>query len=165
MWSNVGTCGVTTDPGRHAVNSPENSPSERRRQLAAHMNERRRQLRIDWNEVARRAGMTVENLRRIRRGTISVSENAAVQIDEALGWELGSVEAFLAGGVEPQAKAESAKRLRPVNWTTEKEAVFRRIEDFLSAEGVYMEEADLEEAAVRYLQKHNRETPARDNSK
>ncbi len=146
------------------MNSPENLASERRRQLAAHMNERRRQLRINWNEVARRAGMTVENLRRIRRGTISVSENAAVQIDAALGWEPGSVESFLAGGVEPQPKAESAKRLRRVNWTPEKEAVFRRIEAFLAAEGVDMEEADLEEAAVRYLQKHDREAPARDNS-
>lgn len=68
-----------------------------REQLAGEMEARRRELRVNWTEVARRAGMSPQNLLRIRNGEISVTDDAADGIDEALYWEQGSVAAVLAG--------------------------------------------------------------------
>lgn len=69
-----------------------------RKRLADVMNQRRRQLRMQWIDVAERAGMGVQNLLRIRTGQIGISEKAADGIDDALGWEPGSVEKILNGG-------------------------------------------------------------------
>lgn len=69
-----------------------------RQQLAEEMNERRRQLRMKWTEVARRAGMTPQNLLRIRNGEISVTDDAADGLDHALLWQRDSVHQILAGG-------------------------------------------------------------------
>lgn len=69
-----------------------------RQKLAGEMEERRRQLRVNWTEVARRAGKSPQNLLRIRNGEISVTDDAAEGIDEALYWRPGSVHAILAGG-------------------------------------------------------------------
>lgn len=68
-----------------------------RAQLAEEMNERRRQLRMKWTEIARRAGMTPQNLLRIRNGEISVTDDAADGLDHALQWERDSVHEILAG--------------------------------------------------------------------
>lgn len=71
-----------------------------RRQLDDWMNERRRELRIRWTEVARRADMSVENLRRIRRGQ-TISDDAADGIEDALRWPRGSVKAAVTRGERP----------------------------------------------------------------
>lgn len=68
-----------------------------RERLAALMNKRRLQLGMRWREVAQRAGMTEQNLIKIRKGTISVTEDAAAGIERALRWQPGSVFAILAG--------------------------------------------------------------------
>lgn len=70
---------------------------ENRQRLADRMNDRRRELRIRWTGVARRAGMTPQNLLRIRKGDISVTWEAADGIDDALQWRRGSVQAILEG--------------------------------------------------------------------
>lgn len=75
--------------------------ADNRRLLAQWMNEGRRQHRINWNEVAKRARMTPENLRRIRRGKISVSEDAADGIEDALAWPRGSVHRAIRLGERP----------------------------------------------------------------
>ena len=102
---------------------------EHRRNLGDWMNSRRRQLRIKtWNQVAALAGMTSENLRKIRRGEISISENASDGIEEALQWKRGSVEAAILHGVRPIA-ASPADALNvlpdqdviPPNWSAAKE--------------------------------------------
>lgn len=72
---------------------------EARDALNQQMNARRQLLQMRWAEVARRADMTVQNLGRIRRGTISISWEAAQGIEDALQWERGSVEAVLNGGI------------------------------------------------------------------
>lgn len=69
-----------------------------RTHLAEEMEGRRRQLRVKWTEVAKRAGMSPQNLLRIRNGEISVTDDAADGIDEALYWKHGSVQAILNGG-------------------------------------------------------------------
>ena len=61
------------------------------------MDDRRLELQLRWAEVARRAGMAVQNLGRIRRGSISISWEAAQGIEDALRWERGSVDAVLRG--------------------------------------------------------------------
>lgn len=71
---------------------------ETRSALDQLMNDSRQRLHVRWAEVARRANMTVQNLGRIRRGTISISWEAAQGIEAALQWERGSVEAVLNGG-------------------------------------------------------------------
>lgn len=87
------------------MDSPSDLTDNRQR-LDTWMNERRRELRIrTWNQVADRAGMTSENLRKIRRGEISISENAADGIEDALQWERGAVDAAAQNGVEPRPRA------------------------------------------------------------
>jgi hypothetical protein len=93
--------------GDNAVDSA-NEPSSTHLLLDTWMNERRRKLRIKtWTQVAERAGMSDENLRKIRRGEISISENAADGIEDALQWAPGSVMRAVAEGVKP-TPAESA---------------------------------------------------------
>lgn len=74
---------------------------EARERLDAWMDGRRRELRIMWAEVARRAGMSPQNLLRIRKGQISISWDAAAGIESALRWVAGSVEAAVLRGVAP----------------------------------------------------------------
>lgn len=62
-----------------------------RADLADKMNQRRLHLGIRWVEVARRAGMSPQNLSRIRRGEISLTEDAAAGIERALRFVAGSV--------------------------------------------------------------------------
>jgi hypothetical protein len=64
------------------------------------MDQRRRDLRIRWSEVARRAGMSAQNLLRIRRGQ-TITWDAADGIEYALGWTKGSVEAAVLHGTKP----------------------------------------------------------------
>jgi hypothetical protein len=76
--------------------------------LDAAMNERRLELRLRWAEVARRAGMSYPNLRRIRNGDISLTEFAATGIDQALKWPPGTAMAKHAGTADADAVKESA---------------------------------------------------------
>lgn len=69
-----------------------------RRQLSAEMNAARLRLGIKWTDVAMRARMSVQNLLRIRKGEIAVTEDAAYGLERALDWRHGSIEAILAGG-------------------------------------------------------------------
>lgn len=74
---------------------------ESRERLSQLMNDRRQELRVRWAEVARRAGMAVQNLGRIRRGAISISWEAAEGIERALCWARGSVERIVLEHGEP----------------------------------------------------------------
>lgn len=82
------------------------------RDLDSWMNDRRRELRIRWTEVADRASMSSENLRKIRRGQISLSEDAADGIERALAWQPGSVEAVMRGE-RPTVLSETAAEAHP----------------------------------------------------
>lgn len=83
---------------------------ESRKRLDELMNERRRELRIKWSEVARRAGMTPQNLLRIRKGDISITWDAADGIDDAMLWTRGSVEAAVLKGRRPIAAPTPTNR-------------------------------------------------------
>lgn len=76
------------------------SATNRRQQLDEWMNERRRELRLRWTEVARRADMSAENLRRIRRGQ-TISDDASDGIEDALHWPRGSIVAAVTRGERP----------------------------------------------------------------
>ena len=70
-----------------------------RTRLAQAMTARRVALRpLQWKEVAKRAGMSEQNLLRIRNGEISLTPEAIAGIEIALRWDVGSVKAILAGG-------------------------------------------------------------------
>lgn len=74
---------------------------ERREWLDSLISDRRRALRIKWTEVARRAGMSVQNLLRIRKGQVRITWDAADGIDDAMQWPRGSVEAAVLEGRRP----------------------------------------------------------------
>jgi transcriptional regulator with XRE-family HTH domain len=61
------------------------------------MDARRRDLRLTWDEVATRAGINRETLRQIRIGNGDIRPLSATGIEDALGWDRGSIEAILAG--------------------------------------------------------------------
>lgn len=50
------------------------------------MNVQRTRLGLRWTQVARSAGMTVQNLLRIRKGQIALTDLAARGIERALQW-------------------------------------------------------------------------------
>jgi hypothetical protein len=105
------------------------------------MNERRRQLRIrQWVQVAQRAGMSDENLRKIRRGEISISENAADGIEEALQWRRGSVEAAVVYGRKPEpietAPADAATPDVPPEVAEETDRMSQAIRTIFDLRGV-----------------------------
>lgn len=74
---------------------------ESRAQLDQWMDERRLELRLTWRQVARKAGMSTQNLLRIRKGEISISWNAADGIEDALRWPRGSIEAAVTRAERP----------------------------------------------------------------
>lgn len=69
---------------------------EARALLTEEMNARRKHLRLRWTEVARRAGMSPQNLLRIRTGAIALTDFATVGLEQALEWQSGYIDAFLA---------------------------------------------------------------------
>jgi hypothetical protein len=87
--------------------------SDRRKLLERWMNDRRRELRIKWTEVARRSEMSVQNVLRIRKGQISISEDAADGIETALEWEPGSVERAVREGIKPTPASPPAPAVEP----------------------------------------------------
>lgn len=105
---------------------------ERRASLDQLIDERRKTLRLRWSQLARRAGMTQENLLRIRKNRISISWEAAAGIERALLWEPGSVEAAVLHGehprVVPATSAGSSEReseAYPPGWTSAEEADYQ----------------------------------------
>lgn len=68
-----------------------------RRRLAQLMEDRQVELDLTWEEIARRAGMTATNLRRIRHNESALPRRTARKIERALEWQPGSVEGVLAG--------------------------------------------------------------------
>jgi hypothetical protein len=73
------------------------------------MDARRRDLRLTWDEVATRAGINRETLRQIRIGNGDIRPLSATGIEDALGWDRGSIKTTLAGG-EPTTSAVDAER-------------------------------------------------------
>lgn len=126
--------------------------TERRAQLDTWMDERRRVLRIKWSEVARRAGMTAQNLLRIRKGQISISWDAADGIEDALRWEVGAVEAAVLHGTKPTPRAPAPQEPMHTSatgdLTDEDEVRLRILKDTIRAEGLTDE---LRLALLRYL--------------
>jgi len=66
--------------------------------LAHVMNERRVELRMRWDEIATAAKITTAHLRKFRSGEAGVSDLTKARLEDALGWQPGSVDALLAGG-------------------------------------------------------------------
>lgn len=81
--------------------------AESRAKLDRWMDERRLELRLTWRQVARNAGMSTQNLLRIRKAEISISWNAADGIEDALRWPRGSVEAAVTRGERPTGESAS----------------------------------------------------------
>lgn len=152
QWSGDCTCVVmcyacAVLEGTSSVEAIQGT-AERREQLGKWMETRRRDLRVKWTQVAPRAGMSVQNLLRIRKGQISITWDAATGIDDALRWERGSVEAAVTEGRAPTLKAvmdpppdiEQGPPSRPSLWTAEMETKFRLLKDILKSQGLEMTE-------------------------
>lgn len=61
------------------------------------MNERRIALGLQWKQIAQRAGLSEFHLRRIRRGQYEPRELTRAELERALEWTTGSIDAVLAG--------------------------------------------------------------------
>jgi hypothetical protein len=75
---------------------PEESQHESR--LARFMNERRLDLGLRWDDVARRAEVSAEGLRALRRDGSVPRELTQRGVEKALGWRRGSVLRVIGGG-------------------------------------------------------------------
>lgn len=124
---------------------------DRRAELDDRMDRRRKHLRLTWAQVAERAGMVTPNLLRIRKNKIGISWEAADGINDALRWTRGSVEAFVTDGIEPTPieDGDLESPPRPVMWTPQKEADFRRIQALLAVYDLEMNEDDFERMTKR----------------
>ena len=69
---------------------------EARERLTREMDARRKTLRLRWNAVADRAGMSPQNLLRIRTGAIALTDFAVVGLEQALEWPSGHIADLLA---------------------------------------------------------------------
>lgn len=112
---------------------------ERRKHLARLMDDRRRQLRLKWSHVAQRAGMSAENLRVIRNGTINITVDAADRIEDALEWARGSIKDIVLHGTPPRSTPTTHSGLPPAResdvyppgWTSEEEAEYQAMHPVL----------------------------------
>ncbi|GLZ39846.1 helix-turn-helix transcriptional regulator [Actinokineospora sp. NBRC 105648] len=84
-----------------------NDDPSARAELAEWMDSRRVDLDLSWQEVAERAGMSAVNLRRVRRGTISLPRRTKRRLERALLVAEGGVDEVLAGG--QAAKLDTAE--------------------------------------------------------
>lgn len=75
--------------------------------LGAAMNDSRVDMGLRWSEVARRAGMSPQNLLRIRKGEIAVTELSARSIERVFDWPQGRVKALLDDSGSPLPDPES----------------------------------------------------------
>lgn len=73
--------------------------------LSEEMRQRGIKLGKRWVQIAKDADITTSALGAIRRGEYRPSPHTAAALDEALGWEVGSVEAILDGG-EPTVREQ-----------------------------------------------------------
>lgn len=71
--------------------------SKQARTLDDYMTERVRQLGMSWAELEARAGVTKKTMLHIRAGGNSYPKTIR-NVEAALGWALGSIEAVKAGG-------------------------------------------------------------------
>lgn len=150
-------------------------PDKQRLDLNQVMDRRRRELRRTWAEIARGAGMTVENLLRIRKGQISISWRAADGIEDAMQWERGSVEAAVTHGIPPTVKADvrptrdEPPQSRAVAWTAEMEAFYQILKAKLNSEGLEMNEANvlssIDQLRIELTRRVNRKDRLPDDSR
>jgi|SRR5690606_3637347 len=80
-----------------AKNHEGMAPNETVRSLDWWMDERRGELRLKWSDVARRAGVTTQALRDIRKGG-AMRTTTRIALEQALHWQRGSIDAILRGG-------------------------------------------------------------------
>lgn len=90
--------------GNHETEGAEDAAID----LNAAMDARRTKLHVTWTELARRAGMSPQNLLRIRNREINVSWEAADGIDDALLWKRGQGIQALLDGKQPVEIATDA---------------------------------------------------------
>lgn len=69
---------------------------------AAHLNQQMKrrvaELGVQWQDVCRKADVSYEMLRQVRRGERQPSDPAKARIEAALGWKAGSFDAVRTGG-------------------------------------------------------------------
>lgn len=78
-------------------------------------------------------------------------------IERALEWKPGSVAAVLAGDEPEPLGGEPAPPTRPVIWTPQKEADFRKIQALLAVYDLDMTEDDFERMEKRRMEKRRME--------
>lgn len=106
-----------------------------RSRLSAVMEARRLELDLSWDKVAKRAGLSIAHLRRVRGGDVALTAKAKWKIEQALRWNRGSIDLVLAGkDPEPAADPPVADDLEPWEahlWQTPQlsEAARRRLID------------------------------------
>lgn len=85
-----------------------------RSRLSAVMEARRLELDLSWDKVAKRAGISIAHLRRVRGGDVTLTAKAKWKIEQALLWNRGSIDLVLAGkDPEPAPDPSASGELEP----------------------------------------------------
>lgn len=99
--------------------------------LASLMNERRLDLGLRWDDVAKRAGMSSEGLRALRRDRSEPRELTQRGLERALCWQKGSIRQILDGGEPVPVLPAGPANPDPGEMTPECD-----FERFLAAKGI-----------------------------
>lgn len=83
-----------------------------RSRLSAVMEARRLELDLSWDKVAKRAGLSIAHLRRVRGGDVALTAKAKWKIEQALRWNRGSIDLVLAGK-DPEPAPAASDDLEP----------------------------------------------------
>ncbi|GAA0637935.1 hypothetical protein GCM10010174_69700 [Kutzneria viridogrisea] len=107
-----------------------------RERLALAMNDRRLELGLYWTDVAKRAGMTAQNLLRIRNGEIGLTPLSKRAIDRAMSWEPGRGVDHVLNAMRPVATGVDvpAFAVAPGDGIEELLATWKQVRDTLGEE-------------------------------
>ena len=121
-----------------------------RQRLTNEMAARREQLRLNWTKVAQLAGMTPQNLLRIRNGEIAVTDDAANGIERALQWSEGSVQQILEGH-DAKERDPEPMRVQPSRGTLTRAQIARMSKGQISDIAEMIRETVGKEAAIDWV--------------
>lgn len=82
---------------------------ESHERLEVALQKRSNDLGFGWTKLAKKAGVTTETLRKLRKGVHRPSVLTARRLEDALRWEPGTVKKICDGTIEPDAAAQTSR--------------------------------------------------------
>ncbi|PRX90701.1 helix-turn-helix domain-containing protein [Allonocardiopsis opalescens] len=82
--------------------------------LDGYLDQRRRQLHLQWKDLAKKAALSDQGIRELRKGKTQPRIPTMRALEDELGWERGSIDATLAGG-EPAIASQDGQAPTPAD--------------------------------------------------